>query len=165
MRCLLLTGLVACVPRGGTVPLPDDVVPATPDVVGVELTCDADLGLWRVVVDTDAWAGGAVLVWTVGGAYVERHDGFRSVRAAQDGSSDQLRADVAIVGDFRPAGNGRTAFPCAAEPSWLVAVVALDGVTLGGCQLGGPDPGPLLELPGAPACAEPATSPADSGEG
>lgn len=162
-RVLTLVGLTACVPRGGSVPLPDSVTPSPPAIVGVSLACDAEAGAWRVVVDTDAWAGGALLLWTLGGSYVERHDGFRSVRAAEDGSSDQLRADVAIVGDFRPAANGRTAFPCAAEPSWLVAALALDGATVGGCAVGGADPTPLLVLPGAPVCPDVPPAPTDSG--
>jgi hypothetical protein len=146
------------------VPLPDSVNPPPPGIVGVALACDAEVGAWRVVVDTDAWAGGALLVWTLDGTYVERHDGFRSVRAAEDGTSDQLRADVAIVGDFRPAANGRTAFSCAAEPSWLVAALAIDGASVGGCAVGGTDPTPLLALPGAPACPDLPSGPTDSAE-
>lgn len=144
---------VACFPRGSGDGLPDPDLPLPPGIVEITLACDAEVGAWTVDVATDAWAGGAVLVWTRDGAYVERHDGFRSVRAAVDGSSDLLRADVAVVSDFRPAQNGRTAFPCRAQPSALLWVLDLDG-EVSDCRQLGPAPETLLALDGVPACPQ-----------
>lgn len=157
----LLLLLAACLPPGGTGPLPDALVPASPALVDLTVACDVEAGAWTVEVGTDAWAGGAVLLWTENGTYVERHDTFRSTRAAQDGSSDRLRNDVAIVTDFRPAENGRTAFACTVLPSALLWVLDLGGAP-SDCRQVGPHTAPLLVIEGVPACPEVYALPSDT---
>lgn len=144
---------ISCLPRGGTAEDGSAVASRdAPAITAIELTCDLQAGRWRVVVDTSAWAGGAVMRWTSDGDYVEEHANFRSIKAAPDGSSDRLRADISLVEDFRPAGeSGLTAIPCAAEPSALIWVLDLQGQRTD-CRQLGPDPGPLLRLPTSPIC-------------
>lgn len=144
--------MVACLPRD---PLPDDAVEVTwapPTIAGWAVGCVAAQGAWRFEVRTDAWAGGASLLWTVDGAYIERHGVFRSVEAAPDGSADRWVADLSIADDFRPAGSGGvTAFTCRAGPSLLLWVDALDGADAD-CVRWGPTTEPLLALENHPPC-------------
>ncbi|MCA9573340.1 MAG: hypothetical protein KC656_36135, partial [Myxococcales bacterium] len=91
MRAWAPLWLVACsVAEPGPPVLDPDLVP--PTITTAEVSCDPEDGVWSVTVETDAWAGGAVLLWTTDGAFVERHTGFRSLRAAPDGTADRLRA-------------------------------------------------------------------------
>lgn len=119
----------ACVPvPSGQDPLVVDVGALPPPTVDeVTLACARDAGVWSLSVKTSAWSGGGGMIWTVDGAYVERHDGLRSTSAAANGLGDTLVLDVPIVVDFRGASNGRTAFRCVAEPAAAVFVADLEG--------------------------------------
>ncbi len=150
--CAIGAGLLsACFPRGSDAGLDTDAVSEPPAITEVAAECDPEAGTWSISIATRGWAGGAVLLWTLDGAYVERHDGFRSVQAAQDGSTDVLQNTVGIVSDFRPAGNGRTAFTCRTAPSSLIWVQDLGGRPTD-CWQFGTAPEPLLELEGVPDC-------------
>jgi hypothetical protein len=119
----------------------------------VTLTCDAEAASWRVEVETVGWSAGGTLRWTIDGVYVEEHATLRSVAAAPDGSSDRLRADLAIVDDFRVAGaNGDTVFLCRAVPDAILWVLDAEGNVADCVQLG-PLAAALAGVDGAPACA------------
>ncbi|HMV68214.1 MAG TPA: hypothetical protein PKA64_15310 [Myxococcota bacterium] len=148
----LSLGLMACRAEGD---LPDPALPEgtpPPAITSITFKCNLDGGTWRVEVGTDAWAGGASLMWTLDGSYVELQPGFRSVQAAADGTSDLWRLDLTIVDDFRPAGTGgNTAFTCNDETSALVWVEALDQTPVDCRQIG---PAARVLLPGkvSPPC-------------
>lgn len=132
--------------------LPEPTPP--PRIVSLSLTCDLEGGSWRAELGTDAWAGGASLMWTLDGSYVELHDTFRSVKAAEDGTSDTWRMDITIVDDFRPAGvGGNTAFTCNDAPSALLWVDALDQQP-SDCRQVGPEARLLLPGRVSPPCPE-----------
>jgi hypothetical protein len=123
-----------------------------PEITRISLDCDLEAGRYRIEVVTDAWAGGASVVWTVDGDYVERHDNFRSIRAGPNGWRDELRADVSMVDDFRPAGSGgNTAFTCRDDVNALVWVTDLDD-EVSDCRHFGPDPTLVLDLEDNPPC-------------
>lgn len=159
-----LVGVSACV--AACLPLAADDAPADP-VVGapritdVALTCDLEAGRWRVDVDTDAWAGGATLLWALDDTYVERHTAFRSIEAAADGTADRLRLDVGIVTDFRAAGDGSTLFLCTAEPAALVWVADVDG-TVTDCVGVGEDLDRVLRVERRPDRCGPVPEPPDT---
>jgi hypothetical protein len=135
---------------------------AAPSITDVSVTCDLEAGSWRVEVGTDAWATGGVLLWTLDGAWVERHETLRSVRAAPDGTSDLLRADLTIVSDFRPAGTGGvTIFTCNDAPTARVWVLGPRG-GVADCRRFGAVP-ELLDGQDAPACPT-AWEPPDQGD-
>lgn len=155
-----------CVPRGDAdtsafVPTLDP-----PEITDIAVSCDRDAGRWRFDVTTNRWAGGAVLVWTTDGAYVEAHSGFRSLRQDADGNRDQLRNDVDILTDFRPASNGNTAFACGVGPSMKLWVTDLKG-QVADCRRFGDRPA-LLDVEGLPACpewfGEPSADTGDTGD-
>lgn len=124
---------------------------AAPAITDVSVSCDLEAGSWRVEVGTDAWATGGALLWTLDGAWVERHETLRSVRAAPDGSSDLLRADLTIVTDFRPAGTGGvTIFTCNDAPTARLWVLGPRG-GVADCRRFGASP-ELLDGQDAPAC-------------
>jgi hypothetical protein len=128
-----------------------DTFPA-PQIESIKFTCDLQGGTWRIEVGTDAWAGSGAIAWTVDGRYIEQHPVLRSVRAAEDGTSDLLRGDLVIMDDFRPAGvAGNTVFTCNDVPSFLLWVVGLDGEP-SDCRRFGPVINPLLALDESPAC-------------
>lgn len=137
--------------------LPDPVpteVPPPPRIVLLSQDCALEDGQWRMEIETDAWAGGGTLMWTIDGSYVELHDSFRSVKAAEDGTSDVWRLELTIVDDFRPAGTGgNTAFTCNDEVSSLMWIKGLDQKVADCRQIG---PQARLLLPGkvSPACPE-----------
>lgn len=116
----------ACVvPEEGDDPTPEII---TPSIRAIQLQCNPEAGSWRVTVDTVGWSAGGTVLWSVDGVYVERHNVLRSIAAAVDGSTDQLRGDLSIVTDFRPAGTGgNTAFTCSASLSALVWIEGLGG--------------------------------------
>lgn len=154
LLALGLAGWTGCLPRsaatddGAFVP---DLPP--PHITGLTMACDLEQGRWRVEVNTDAWASGGAVLWTVDGLYFEKHDRFDSIAAAGDGSADRLRNDIGIVSDFRPAGNGLSLFTCLASPSAYVWVNALDG-TLSDCRHVGDHPELVAAAPKAPSCPE-----------
>ena len=122
-----------------------------PHITGITLKCDLDVGRWRVEVSTDAWSGGAAVLWTVDGVYFEKHDRFGSIEAAADGSADKLRNDISIVTDFRPAGNGNSLFTCNASPSAYIWVNDLKGQP-SDCRNVGAHPELVAAAPKAPEC-------------
>lgn len=144
-----------CLPRGHAT---DDGAFAVdlppPSITDITMKCDLEAGRWRVEVATDAWAGGGALLWTVDGLYFEKHDRFGSIAAAGDGTSDKLRNDIAIVTDFRPAGNGISLFTCNAAPSAFVWVNDLKGAR-SDCRNLGAHPELVAAAPKAPECPVP----------
>ena len=152
--CLGASLLAGCWPSGPSVPLRvfGDAQPAR--ITDLALECDVDAGRWRLDVSTTGWASGGALLWTLDGNYAERHQGLRSVRAAADGSTDQLRLDLPVVEDFRGAGNGATRFGCASRPNGLIWVLDLDGRRTD-CRVFGPFPVRAWSLPDTPACPDP----------
>jgi hypothetical protein len=109
-----------------------------------------------------AWIGGATLMWTVDGGWVERHDGFRSILAGPAGESDTWRLDLRVVDDFRPAGvGGNTAFTCNAVVSALVWVKDLAG-EVSDCRQLGAVVEPLLAEEASPPCPTVWEEPADT---
>lgn len=144
--------LAGCLAPGERDEPTEDPVIRDPRITGLSLSCGLESGQWRLDVTTDAWAAGGGLLWTVDGEYVEMHNQLRSIRAASDGLQDELRADLVIVSDFRPAGTGGlTAFTCNAEPTAFVFVLGLDE-SIGDCRSLGPNPELLGDLEGAPDC-------------
>ncbi len=151
-RVVLCLGLWSCLQGGGAESSQNTLQLSPPAITGLSVDCDLENGRWRLEVDTDAWAGGATLLWTVDGDYLEQHATFRSIRAGAGGKRDQLRADLSMVDDFRPAGEGgNTAFTCRQEPSALLWVRALDGQT-SDCVRFGPEPGLLDGIEDVPPC-------------
>jgi hypothetical protein len=134
-------------PLPSTSPAP----PATPPaVVSAALLCDVEAEQWVLEVETDAWTGGAELLLSVDGAYIEAHDAD-TYEAAADGSYELLDATISIVADWRKASNGATAFPCAAAPNALLVVYDLDG-GVSDCWTDGAEPDWWATIEGAPAC-------------
>lgn len=125
-----------------------------PEITEISMDCDLDANRFRFEVVTNAWAGGATLLWSEDGDYVEQHGNFRSIRAGELGLRDELRADITMVDDFRAAGSGgSTAFTCRAEPSALLWVTGLDG-EISDCRHFGPEPELLFELEDSPLCTD-----------
>lgn len=151
MRAALLftVALGACLPGGQAETSAFSPAVRPPGITEVSVACDKPAARWRIEVATDSWAGGAVLVWTADGAYAERHDGFQSVAAGVAGDRDLLRVDVGIVRDFRPAGNGTSAFSCGQPLSAVVWVVDLEG-EVSDCRYFGGSPRTVGTLKGVP---------------
>jgi hypothetical protein len=141
--------LAACAGDTGT----DATTPSLgpPAITDLKVSCDGEAGAWTFQLRTDAWAGGAYVVWTKDGVYVERHTGFRSVAADPDGRGDLLRDDVAILADFRAYSDGATAFTCRDAPTGAFVVLGLDREP-SDCVRAGPAPELLVGVEGVPAC-------------
>lgn len=151
-RAVFCLALAAC-RQGGTAEdsfFDPDLEP--PEITRISLDCDLEAGRYRIELVTDAWAGGATLVWTVDGDYVEQHANFRSIRSGANGGRDELRADVSMVSDFRPAGTGgNTAFTCRDEVNAILWVTDLDD-EVSDCRNFGPEPALVLDLEDNPPC-------------
>jgi hypothetical protein len=163
-RALFLVGLgsFGCAAPGQVEPEDRTADLRQPAITDLAVGCDLKAGTWRIEVSTDAWAGGAAIAWTVDGAYKEVLTAFRSVKAAPDGTSDLLRADLTIVDDFRPAGTGSaTVFTCNDTPSALVWVVDL-AQKPADCRQFGQVINPLLALEETPKCPDVWTFPTDT---
>jgi hypothetical protein len=119
-------------------------------VVAAAWSCDVEEEQWVLEAETDAWTGGAELLLSVDGAYIEAHDAD-TYEAAADGSYELLDATISIVADWRKASNGATAFPCAAAPNALLVVYDLDG-DVSDCWTDGADADWWATIEGAPAC-------------
>lgn len=105
---------------------PPDDLPA-PTAECLWLTCDDDDERWRLDLTTAAWTGGAELLWTADGAWVEAHP-VRSISAAPDGSDDILSLTLDQVGDWRQALPGSsTALYCSDAPASLTVVYDPEG--------------------------------------
>jgi hypothetical protein len=162
LRATLGIGLAACRARGDAAPDPALGELAPPAITALRIACDRRAGAWSFEVDGDAWIGGATLMWTVDGGWVERHDGFRSILAGPAGESDTWRLDLRVVDDFRPAGvGGNTAFTCNAAVSALVWVKDLAG-EVSDCRQLGAAVEPLLAEEASPPCPTVWEEPADT---
>lgn len=162
MRQLAAWGvaLLGCRAPGALSPDDPYLVERAPTILSTSLSCDREAGAWRIEVEADAWASAGTLLWSVDGVWVERHETLRSVRAAPDGASDLLRADLTIVTDFRPAGaGGVTLFTCAQAPSGRVWVLGMDG-EVADCVTLGPEPA-LVDGQRAPDCRDAAAEDTD----
>jgi len=152
---LVALSLLACTPDpvddSGSSPF--DLQP--PQLSCVTLVCDVDASTWRLDAVATSWTGGGLLYWTPDGVYVESHP-VRSRSAAPDGSSDELRLELDIVGDWREASSGNsTALRCTDDPSALFLLSATDG-QVAQCSILG-DPAVWDGIEGPPSC--PATFP------
>lgn len=147
--------LLGCLPgpMPPDVPGPLELRPAS--ITSLERDCDLELERWRFDVLADGWSGGGRLWMTVAGDYVEQHV-VNSRRAAADGSSDELRLELPIVGDWREAvPDSSTAMHCSDDPNGLFALYDLDAETVLACRSWGPDPGIWTEIvDGLPSCEE-----------
>jgi hypothetical protein len=155
---------MACRAPGAAAPQDPLAELTPPAITALRIACDRRVGAWSLEVDGDAWMGGATLLWTVDGGWVERHDGWRSILADVSGTFDTWRLDLKVVDDFRPAGvGGATAFTCNAPVSALVWVDDVAG-QVSDCRQLGAVVAPLLALESSPPCPTAWEPPADTDE-
>jgi len=127
VRLLVPLLLLACVRPNGDTPGSGEWV-APPRIVEVMASCDVARQQWTFDTATDAWAGGGQVYLAIEATWVEAHSA-RSIAAAEDGSSDLLRAVTSLVEDYRDARDGGgTRFECNdVPPAMVFSVFAQDG--------------------------------------
>ena len=104
-----------------------DVQLTPPELVAFSLVCDTELERWQLDVEASSWTGGGEWWWTTDENYVESHEVY-SRKAAQDGSSDELRLRLDIVADWRDAERNRsTPFLCSSTPTGRFLLKSLEG--------------------------------------
>ena len=104
-----------------------DVELTTPEIIEFTLICDTDLERWQLDVVASSWTGGGEWWWTTDETYVESHQ-VNSRKAAQDGSSDELRLRLNVVADWRDAEKNRsTPFLCSSSPTGRFVLYNLEG--------------------------------------
>ena len=117
---------------------PVQVELTTPELSEFTLVCEADRERWQLDAKATSWTGGGEWWWTTDGTYLERHQVY-SRKAAKDGSWDELRLRLDIVGDWRDAEkNKSTPFLCASEPTGRFVLFNLEGEVVD-CQDEGPN--------------------------
>ena len=148
---MVLVALAGCVMPGPFGDRASDVVLVTPEISDFGLDCDVDRGVWTLTIEATSWTGGADSWWTLDGVYVEEH-GIDTVAYEPDGSGESLRAEIAVVADWRQLADRNTAFTCADGPNVLVQLADLDGLEVD-CRASGPDPALWAEVEGVEPCA------------
>jgi hypothetical protein len=142
--------LVACAapgPFGRAEPAPDLEPPV---IASFALSCDLDASQWTLEAEATSWTGGGTSFWTVDGEYVEEHV-VDTVAYEPDGSGETLRAEIAIVSDWRLLAPRNTAFTCAEDPDVIFLLSDRDGGDAD-CRTSGPDPAVWADVEGVGVC-------------
>ena len=105
--------------------------------------CSADEGSWTVAVLTQGWTAGGLLSMSDDGLRFESHE-VLTLRAARDGSWEELQLDLDIAADPALAEPGRsTRYLCNAATraslSWRLVVFDPDDDGAADCRVWGPE--------------------------
>jgi hypothetical protein len=114
------------------------VDPGPPALVSHDVSCSIEDDRWTITAVSTGFSAGASTWWTDVGVYVERHD-LAVLTSDPDGTEETFDTTFVIVSDWRDQGPASTAFVCAADPSIVFQLEALDG-TWSDCFTYGPAP-------------------------
>ena len=93
-----------------------------PVITDVTCECDVLEAEWAFVVSTDGWTGGGTLWIAENLDTIEKHS-ITSTLAAEDGTWDNLKLDLAVENDWRNASSGSsTRWRCADTESLTMVV-------------------------------------------
>lgn len=113
---------------------------SAPQITNFEIECAEEDELWTFKLTADAWTGNGLL-WILDSDTHEEEHPLVSEGAPRDGSSDTLKIELSIVGDWRDAQRGKsTRWPCSAqsELSMLVEIYHPKDHTPSDCLATGP---------------------------
>jgi len=139
----MMVWLLACVGQATFEPVdPDPLHKGQPVITDVSWECDAEDAKWTVSVRTEQWSGGGWLWMAKDETNAEAHR-MPSVKAAADGTTDQLQVKLSVKEDWRDAKSGSsTRWLCAETPqlSFLVTAYNTGGDKVNDCRTWGADP-------------------------